>query len=248
MLKFLFDKGKGSWLSTKYVPELNTYGEIDKYISAFLGRENQRKTIGKTFQSLCCICNDFFHAADELIAVCGDKDQQLLNLLTVVNIQLTALKPEAEKALIWLNNETVFGVDINESAFYIDIENLNQHLKESKEEYYHHFHFYEVSKALRKLESIDTRNALRFIQSASDKTSITFLGEPGTGKTHGVAAETEKLFDEGYHVPILIQARDVPIDYAWKDIISTNLGLSSGWSEEEIWQALSSLSSTLSQK
>lgn len=239
---FLFNKSKGSWLSTKYVSELNTYGEIDKNISAFLGCANQRKAVSQTFQCLCCVCIDFFHAADELISVCGDKDKQLLAALTATSTQLTALKCEVDKVLMWLNNETVFGVSINESAFFIDIDNLNQQLKESKEEYYHHFHFYEVSKVLRKLENIDTRNAFKIIKSASDKTSILFLGEPGTGKTHGVAAETEKLFDDGHHVPILIQARDVPADYTWKDIISTNLGLSSDWSEEEIWQALSSLS------
>lgn len=239
---FFFDKSKESWLSTKYVPALNTYGEIDRYISMFLGCANQRKAILQIFQSLCGICNDFFHAADELISVCGDKDQELLTALTTTSIRLTALKTEADKALMWLNNETILDISINASAFYIDIDNLNQQLKESKEEYYHHFHFYEVSKVLRKLEGIDTRSALKFIQSASDKTSIVFLGEPGTGKTHGVAAETEKLFKDGHHVPILIQARDIPADYSWKDIISTNLGLSSSWSEEEIWQALSSLS------
>ncbi len=50
----------------------------------------------------------------------------------------------------------------------------------------------------------------RQIKQGTDRNSILFLGEPGTGKTHGVAAETEYLLANGYHLPILIQARDIP--------------------------------------
>lgn len=40
---------------------------------------------------------------------------------------------------------------------------------------------------------------------------VLFLGEPGTGKTHGVAASSEKLFDTCIHTPLVIQARNIPI-------------------------------------
>jgi len=240
--RFSFNKSKESWLSTKYVPELNTYGEIDNCISEFLGHQKRRNAIRLTFESLSTLCDDYSYASDELISVCGDNDPQLSTALTATKDRLTAMKYEVDKELAWLNNETIFGVSIDESAFGIDIDTLAEQLKESKEEYHHHFHFYEVSKVLRKLEKVDTRNVLRIIKRGNDRKSLLFLGEPGTGKTHGVAAETEKLFYDGNHIPILIQARDIPADYTWKNIIISGLGLSNDWSEDEIWQALSSLS------
>ncbi|PYG88774.1 hypothetical protein LY28_01130 [Ruminiclostridium sufflavum DSM 19573] len=240
--RFSFNKSKESWLSTKYVPELNTYGEIDNCISEFLGNQKQRNAIRLTFESFCMLCEAFSFAADELISVCGDNDLQLSLALTDTKNHLTAMKYEIDKALAWLNHETIFNISIDESDFWIDIDTLTQQLKESKEEYHHHFHFYEVSKVLRKLEKVDMQEAIKILMHGNDRKSLIFLGEPGTGKTHGVAAETEKLLDDGNHIPILIQARDIPAGYMWKDIIISSLGLTSDWSEDEIWQALSSLS------
>lgn len=240
-VKFSFEKGKESWLSTKYMPELNTYGEIDNCISEFLGHQKQRNATRLTFEGLYTLCDDYSYAADELISVCGDNDSQLSTALIETKDCLTKMKYEVDKALAWLNNETIFGVFIDESAFDIDIDLLAKQLKESKEEYHHHFHFYEVSKVLRKLEKVDIKNALRIIKYGNDRKSLLFLGEPGTGKTQGVAAETEKLFHDENHIPILIQARDIPAEYKWKDIIISGLGMSNDWSEDELWQALSSL-------
>ena len=241
-VRFAFKKSKESWLSTKYVPELNTYGEIDNTISEFLGNQKQRNDIRLIFEKFCTLCDNFFYTADELISVCEDNDPKLSVSLTAMKDCLAARKNEINKALEWLNNKTIYSLDIDETDFSIDLDTLTLQLKESKEEFHHHFHFYEVSKALRQLERIDIQNAIRALIHGNDKRSILFLGDPGTGKTHGVAAKTEELLDEGLHIPILIQARDIPAEYTWKDIIISALGLSNNWSEEEIWQALSSLS------
>lgn len=40
--KFAFEKSKESWLKTKYVPDLNAYGNIDNYISLTLGEVNKK--------------------------------------------------------------------------------------------------------------------------------------------------------------------------------------------------------------
>lgn len=241
-VRFSFEKSKESWLSTKYVPELNTYGEIDNTVSEFLGSPKQRNDIRLIFEKFCMLCDRFSYTAQELISVCGENDPQLTVSLTAMEDYLTARKNDINKALEWLNNESIYSLNIDETDFFIDLDTLILQLKESKEEFHHHFHFYEVSKALRQLERIDIQNAIKSLMHGNDKRSILFLGDPGTGKTHGVAAETEKLLDEGLHIPILIQARDIPAEYTWKDIIISALGLSYDWSEEEIWQAFSSLS------
>ncbi|WP_293718973.1 hypothetical protein [uncultured Phascolarctobacterium sp.] len=240
-IRFSFEKSKASWLVTKYVPELNTFGDIDGYISAFLGQEDQRNTAKKTFEDICILCDSFSLAADELTAVCGAKDPQLVELLSSTKTSLAAMSNEANKAIVWLNSETVFCVSLDETFFDIDIDSILAELKESRAEFHHHFHFYEVSKVLRKLGSIDTQTAIEVVSLGNDKSSLLFLGEPGTGKTHGIASETEKLLENNFHVPILIQARDIPVEQTWKDIIASCLGLSASWGEDEIWQALSSL-------
>ena len=244
-IRFSFDKSKKSWLNTKYIPELNTYGEIDNCISDFLGHQEKRNTLRVTFENFCILCDDYSCAADELISVCGDKDTQLSCALATMKNQLETLRSDVEKILEWLKDEKMFSIPIDESNFWINIDTLTQQLKESKEEYHHHFHFYEVSKVLRKLGKIDLQDVIKIFVRGSDRKSLLFLGEPGTGKTHGVAAETEKLLDGGEHIPVLIQARDIPENYSWKDIIISKLGLSSDWSEDEIWQALSSLSNRM---
>lgn len=239
--RFAFNKSKTSWLSTKYVPELNTYGEIDNCISEVLGHQKQRNDIKLTFESFSALCNHYSYVADELIPLCGDNDLELSKALIATKIRLNLMKDELEKALIWLISETIFGLSIDENVFRINFNTTIQLLKDSKEEHLHYFHFYEVLKVLRKLEKIDIRNGIKILMNGLDKKSLLFLGGPGTGKTHGVAAETEKLFFEGYHIPVLIQARDIPIENTWKDIIISGLGLSNDWSEDEMWQALSSL-------
>lgn len=240
-IRFSFEKSKASWLSTKYVPELNTFGDMDGSISAFLGQEDQRNAAKKTFEDICILCTSFSSAADELAAVCGASDPQLIDLLSATKTSLEAMRNEATKAIIWLNNETNLFVSPDETFFDVDIDSILAELKESKAEIHHHFHFYEVSKVLRKLGSIDTQNALEIVDLGNDRSSLLFLGEPGTGKTHGIAAETEKLLANNFHSPILIQARDIPVEQTWKDIITSCLGLSTTWGEDEIWQALSSL-------
>lgn len=155
-VRFAFEKSKESWLSTKYVPELNTYGEIDNTVSEFLGSPKQRNDIRLIFEKFCMLCDRFSYTAHELISVCGDNDPKLSASLTAMKDYLTARKNEINEALEWLNNETIYSLNIiDETDFFIDLDTLILQLKESKEEFHHHFHFYEVSKALRQLERID---------------------------------------------------------------------------------------------
>ena len=47
---------------------------------------------------------------------------------------------------------------------------------------------------------------------------------------------------QGYHIPILIQAKSVAPQDEWKDMLIRVLGLSQRWSEDELWAALEALS------
>ena len=103
-IRFSFSKSKESWLSTKYVPELNTFGEIDECISEFLGCEKQRRAAKLTFENISALCNEFLLAADELLSVCRDNAPQLSITLVGLQKRLNTLRQESDNALLWLNN------------------------------------------------------------------------------------------------------------------------------------------------
>ena len=242
-VRFSFEKSKISWLSTKYVPELNTFGTIHGFICTYLGDVDQRKKMNKFFSCISDLCNKFHTTSDELIDVCGESDPQLVTLLNESKSQMQAMQYEIQRIQSWLENESVFGFSFDERAFWIDYSAIVAKLKESKEEHSHYFHFSAVIKVLQSLGKLRIRSILDQIKRANDQRSLIFLGEPGTGKTHGVAAEAERLLNDGYHIPILIQARDISATDTWKDMLISSLGLANAWSEEEVWQGLSSLAS-----
>ena len=239
---FSFEKSKNSWLATKYLPELNTYGMIHNYISSYLGDIDGRKTLYKVFNELNNICNDFYIVADELIDVCGDNEPELkLSINDVIN-KFQNMQSEISKILYWLNEESIFRITINDTAFEINYNYIISEMEKSKEKNSYYFHFSAVKKIFKRFDKLPIYNSVNQFKKANDYRSLIVLGDPGTGKTHGVAAETEKLLNEKCHIPILVQARDIPATATWKDILISSLGLADSWSEEEIWQALLSLS------
>lgn len=237
-----FLKSKESWLNTKYVPELNTFGSIHNTISSYLGKIEINNKIKTAFFQLCNLCDKFYETSLELLEHCGESDPNIVALLNDTKCQIDAMMKEISVIMDWLENQSIFGLSFDEHSFWIDFGSVANQLKDSKEEPSHYFLFDAVIKVLRQLDKIRIHLLLNEVKRLSDYRNRIFLGEPGTGKTHGIAAEIEQLLKDGIHIPILIQARDIPISYTWKDIIISSLGLANSWSEEEIWQGLSSLS------
>ena len=236
-----FMKSKESWLNTKYVPELNTFGSISNIISSYLGNIEINNKIKTAFSQLCNLCDRFYDTSSELLDVCGESDPNIVALLNDTKCQIDAMMQETSAIRDWLENQSIFGLSFDESSFWIDFGSVANQLKDSKEEPSHYFLFDAVIKVLHQLDKIRIHLLLNEVKRSNDYRNKVFLGEPGTGKTHGIAAIMEQLLNHGLHIPILIQARDIPINYTWKDIIVSSLGLANSWSEEEIWQGLSSL-------
>lgn len=240
-VKYAFEKAKSSWLNTKYVPELNTYGKIEQTISLFLGNTEQRRVLVQDFAKICELCQKFQEAAEALLVICTERDAELKEILRDTSGKLHTVHDSSDKIRKWLEHESVQNVPIDISAFNIDFESLIDRIHRSQGTFRHHFHSSEVTKHLQKLSEFDFYRLIQDVEAGFGKRSFLFLGDPGTGKTQGFGAVSEKLLREGLHIPLLIQARGIPSNYAWKDIISGYLGLSSVWSEEDIWQALTSM-------
>jgi len=69
-VRYAFEKAKSSWLTTKYVPELNAFGNIEQAVSLLLGEINQREKQSKTFKKIYKLCEDYQTAVKAFLAVC----------------------------------------------------------------------------------------------------------------------------------------------------------------------------------
>lgn len=240
-LELMFDKAKNSWLYTKYEPDLNSEGNIASYLQRVLGDNGIKELSLRTFEQICNNCDEFEKAADELLQLIEDNNQELADLLTGIMEQLKQASFISKKIIEWLYNDTMHIGEIDTTVFNFDfdsiIDSIN-HLKGTSEIY---FHQSDVVKPLKILSQIDSYELLHNIELANSNKSILFIGNPGTGKTHGVSAFAEKILKNNYHLPIIIQAKEICDDQTWKEIIQKNIAIGSEWSEIEIWQGLNSL-------
>lgn len=239
-VQYAFEKAKSSWLTTKYVPELNTYGNIAQTVSLLLGKIGLREKQVKIFRKVHGLCEKCISAAEAFLAVCGDRPE-LTEILTETVDRLSAVDGECLKITSWYSDETPFDGDIDISTFNVDFDSIADSINKSRNSTLHHFHASDVTKVLRKLGEFDFYALIKDFERSHHKKSLLFLGTPGTGKTHGISALSEKLLSDGLHIPLLIQARNIPTSSTWKNIVCDYLGLSSSWNEDEIWQALISL-------
>lgn len=92
------------------------------------------------------------------------------------------------------------------------------------------------------IQKIDIRKIDEEINFKVENRRLVVLGNPGTGKTHGIADCAKSLLNDDFHMPILVQAKAIESSATWRDIITDTLGLSQTWSEEEIWNGLEAVS------
>lgn len=236
--RFAMDKAIHSWLSTKYVPELNVAGEINDTLGKFLGGHEHRKAMVTKLSTISQLSCDFEKAARELLSVCGNESEKLMEIIRNAGADIRKLKTDCDNILNWMDNDASNVPIIPERDFTVDFEYIADCITNCEHSFLYYSHIYEVKKVLNKLGKIDCYQILSDVDDCFNKQNILFLGNPGTGKTQGIGAFSEKIISEGLHFPILVQARSVPQNQKWHDIIVQNLGLSSVWSEEDIWRAL----------
>ena len=241
LVKYAFDRAKSRWLNAQYVSQLNVYGKIERTISTFLGHIKHRKQYVEKLSKACKLCEQYQNAANTLISICTNEDNELKYILTGTSKQLELVYNISVKIKNWLVQEVAFEDVIEINNFNIDFDALIEQFYRNKKTFRHHVCFCEVIKTLRQLSKFDFYELIQEVEASRNKKSLLFLGNPGTGKTQGVGAVSEKLFSEGLHIPLLIRARDIDDNHTWRDIIVNYLELSSEWSGEELWQALSSM-------
>ena len=240
-IKFSFEKSKKGWLSNRYVPILNQFGTIKKHIVHILGHEETLVNLYNKLNNALKLIENYNYAVSELAGICGDKDQVLFSELYKLQNVFNSSKIEILKIIEWVKFESIIKLNINEKSFLIISDIVQDLLNDSPIKYDYRYHCQEIIDIIKKIEDLDLYDLIYDFKQSLKEESIVFLGEPGTGKTNGVAAITQQLIKEERHIPILIQAKNIPTNYGWKDIIISSLGIADNWDELELWQALSSL-------
>lgn len=119
-IEFAFEKSKNSWLKTKYIPELNTFGYIHDSITSYLGTPEWRIKSKKVFEHLRNLCNEFYSESEKLINVCGEVDAQTVMLLNELRKQFQSITNEIENIQLWLSNESIIQATFDENFFGIN--------------------------------------------------------------------------------------------------------------------------------
>lgn len=233
-----YERSKKSWLSGKYAPDLDVKGMIFDTIQNYVGdirtRNNMIEKLKKALEYIDNIASYIIKIESDFEF--NEKEKELLN--QILN-KVSDIKCEYSILCNLLLNDSL--------QEKLNMEKLNiQDLHYLTEKFVREVTVFKLSFTLRRLKqmisdfiSLDVEQDIKkIIFYLYEKRSILFIGGPGTGKTHGIAAAIEVLLSNGFHIPILIQARNVDVSWKWKDIIVSALGLSNSWSDDEIWNAL----------
>lgn len=243
-LIYAFEKSKESWLFTKYVPELNCYGKVYKTIIDFMGNVSIKEHLHQAFSKINSLAKEIRKPANELINVIKEKSQKAQELkkyiLELINNADSLIETTA-KILGSLENDISNADSVTTINFNFEFSSTSEALRNDSFLSNRYWHTVALTKILNKLDEFDLYELFSDYQQVTCTNNIIFKGDPGTGKSHGVASAIEKILADKYHAGIIIQARDIEKTKSWKDIVLSNLGLSSNWEEDELWQALLSM-------
>jgi uncharacterized FlaG/YvyC family protein len=244
LIVYSYEKQKSGWLSQKYTPYLHIQGQMQKSILKFIGTLDDRQSSINTLNVMSQQCNKFLKACDDYLQFVQDHSSQeeLIQEIQRTQEQVIKLFGEIKCAIDAVNNDQQIASLINEDNWYIDFAMLLELLKQNEQFRGNYFHISEIKKNAEALQTNEIHTIISNIRFQLDNKKYLILGNPGSGKTHGIANLVELLLNEKLHIPILIRAKDVNPNSNWADILKKSLGLASVWNETELWQALEALS------
>ncbi|WP_400245925.1 hypothetical protein AB3U99_04875 [Niallia sp. JL1B1071] len=244
LLIYSYEKQKSGWLSQKYTPSLHIQGQIQKSIFKFIGSIDERQKSISTLNVMSQQCRKFLNAGDDYMQFVQDYSDQekLIREIKSTQESVKKLLDELNSVLKAVSNDQQTKSVINEDIWYIDFVSLLQLLKKKEQIRDNYFHINEIKKAAEALRANEIHTIISDIRSQLDNEKYLILGNPGSGKTHGIAYLVETLLKGNSHIPILIRAKDINPNNNWINILKKTLSLASVWNETELWQALEALS------
>jgi len=248
-LKKRFELSKSGWLRERYVPSLNGSGQISEYINTQIGDPSDRlnskekllKFLDKIENGLGLI-NQFLqvYSPEFFSNKSGEKDTHpsldFLKKLQNLNDELITVKKEIIELIDCVNygsSPTILELKLQDTRIYGIIDYLEKNHPRIEFSFLHH----DLQESLKKINLDEISNYIASISTDLLSYNLVFSGNPGTGKTHGLAHKVNQRLEEGFPA-VLIRAKDAPIGQGWGVLLRQELGLSGTWDEEEIWSAL----------
>ena len=233
-LKEANDRSKAGWLKDRYIPDLHAVGKIQE-ISKNISQGNNVK-----YNAITSLIN----MREMLTKVMSEVDY------ATKDIRLESLKDELISYFSFLkrlqgdisnliSNIRDNSKDLNHIVFYdhVEMNKLYYKVKSIEKENFQFMNIRILRESLDKYNEADIEKKITKFIRVYNTSHLIFLGDPGTGKTHALANIVDNQISNNLPA-LLIQAKEHSGTLSWKDIIIDTLGLSSEFSEEEIWIAL----------
>lgn len=242
-LQYSYAKQREGWLANRYTPALHNQGKMHEMLSSFLGNKQECDGLLREFT---VIEKTYKNLYKKLLALLGLLEEQNIygkerEKIQEINKRLLAQLNEITIVQELFKQETKLN-DWVEHVMTDDL--LFEMLDWIRKHTFGKFgsHFGDAKRALEEVCEIRMYPLYSKMRQRNSFGKIIVMGSQGTGKTHGIANEVQELLNEGYVMPILVQAKSVNPNEEWKDIIIRNLGLADIWGEEELFTALEAMS------
>lgn len=230
-----YQKVVNGWAKTKYIPDLYSKGYIHNVLESFVG----------TYEKIKQRCDKINDVISKLILLRQSyKDILRLNISEkelyfkefiesdIKTISEWILKLEGAILLIKTGSLSIDDLLFDDFSLKCSVDIL----KDSILIFHYFFHFHTVEELLQGIND-DILECRKLLKMEYDN-RIIILGDAGTGKTSGIVGEANLFFRKKHHLPIIVRAKDFTEGDNWLSIIVKTIGLSSVWSEYEIFMAL----------
>lgn len=230
-----YQRAINSWAKTKYIPDLYSTGYIHDKLSSFTGSFEATKKKYDMTQNIYAIVQKLKRAYEDILRLQFPENEKAL---------FEKVKSDISVLGEWLciireiGSLVASGSDIERDNFEKKFE-LNcdsSELKDSSLHFSYYNHFHEVESILDNIE--DDFEQFKRCMISDSHNKIIFLGNQGTGKTAGIVSEIDLMLQDKSFLPVLVQAKDYRKGDSWLSILTRTIGLSTTWSELELFQAL----------
>lgn len=229
-----YQRAINSWAKTKYIPDLYSTGYIHDKLSYFTGSYEATKKKYDMTQNIYATVQKLKRAYEDILRLkFPEKEKELIEKIktdiSILGDWLCIIKE--------IGSLVASGSDIEigniEKKFELNCE--ASELKDSSLHFSYYSHFRAAESILEKIED-EFEQYLRCVITDSHN-KIIFLGNQGTGKTAGIVSEINLMIQDKTYLPILVQAKDYGKGDSWLSILTRTIGLSTTWSESELFRA-----------
>lgn len=244
-IKCSFTKQQQGWLHNRYIPNLHKSGKLKASSLRFLGNAVERMGTYKYTQKNMMYLERLIDACVSYAKLLKSQDDndKILQMLSYAESTASVLHMKLEEirtSVYFEDSLSALDYSLLSKLDLYELEVKLQNRKVLRETYFH------IEDILKNIEEHNKNYSVYELKSQIEnqftRTTQVLMGDPGTGKTHGIVGLAEELYESNTHIPVFIRAKDFSPNMTWFEIIKTVLGLSSQWSEEELWQAFESLS------